>query len=902
MESPESSTAQPDPTESSNETVTLMMTDIEGSTQLLESLGAGYPRLLFRARELLKAAVTRHGGDVREIEGDAVFAVFADASDAVVAAVDAQLSFHAEPWPSNADVRVRIGLHTGQPRRVGDSYFGLDVHRTARITAAASGAQVVLSAATRAHLRHETLPPHLSIRDLGSHRLKDLRYPEVLFDLEIPGLVSRFGSLRSLDAQPNNLPSSPNRFIGRQHQIVDVRNIVLRSDTRLLTLTGAGGTGKTRLAIETAQGLLGSFPHGVFLVPLASVSDADLLAMVTLQTLGLPDFGNKAPLESLIHHLAKRRMLLVLDNFEHLMGAATQVVALLNACPGLKILATSREPLNLRSEKEYRVGPLPVPETSAATDVDSLQAVESVRLFVERVQDYDQHFAVATQNAAALSGICRRLDGLPLALELAASWIRLYTPQALLTRLQDSIDLLRGGAKDLAGHQHTLKDTIAWSYKLLKDDEQTVFRRLSVFAGGCTLDSAVSLASDRQTDTDIMDAVMSLVRKSLVTQTSVEGQTRIGMLETIRQFAIGELELTPEDVTMRRRHAEHYLALAERMAPGLTGRQQRLFVTPLMMEQDNLRSALTWAIQQRQLAITSRSLTALLWLWIPRGQFTEGRRWATRALEAFTELGDVREVALIREAAGWLEVLAGDYPAALPQFERAYNVFANLPDVKEHARASVTLGVTCLVLGDERGLSLSDEALKLALMQEDKTVLALARLCVGIRHQVSGNAADAAAFYSEALETFYQADNVFWPGQVLQNLARLRLEEEDYAGAMGKASEALEIGREFNYPMIRNLSLAVMGGIARKKGDAMLAARLFGAVRSSLSELGVTFEPPEQGAMDEDIQAIHSLLDAESCAAAFDEGRWWQDPDILSAVRSFHAGCRAGNPDRPPVS
>ncbi len=902
MESPESSTAHPEPTESSDETVTLMMTDIEGSTQLLESLGGGYPPLLFRSRELLKAAITRHGGDVREAEGDAVFAVFADAGDAVGAAVDAQRALSAEAWPSHAAVRVRIGLHTGQPRRVGDSYFGLDVHRTARITAAASGAQIVLSGATRAHLRDEDLPPGLSIRDLGSHRLKDLRYPEILFDLEIPGLASRFGSLRSLDAQPNNLPSSPNRFIGRQQQIEDVRSLVLRSDSRLLTLTGAGGTGKTRLAIEAAQGLLGSFPHGVYLVPLASVSDADLLAMVILQTLGLPDFGNKTPLESLIHHLAKRTMLLVLDNFEHLVGARTQVVAMLNACPGLKVLATSREPLNVRSEKEYQVGSLTVPGASAAADIDSLQAIDSVRLFVERVQAYDQHFTVAPHNAAALAAICRRLDGLPLALELAASWIRLYTPQALLARLQNSIDLLKGGAKDLAGHQQTLKDTIAWSYKLLNDGEQTVFRRLSVFTGGCTLDSAVSLASDGHADTDIMDAVMSLVRKNLITQSSAEGETRIGMLETIRQFAAAELELTPEDGAMRRRHADHYLALAERMAPGLTGRQQRLFVTPLMREQDNLRAAMSWAIQQRQLAMTSRFLTALLWLWIPRGQFAEGRTWSGRALDAFAELGDVREVALIREAAGWLEVLAGAYEPARQHFERSYNVFANLPGIQDHARASVTLAVTCLVLGEERGLSLSDEALKLAVMQEDKTVSALARLCGGIMHWVSGNAGEAAAFYSEALRMFDEADNVFWPGQALQNLARLRVEADDYADAMEKASKALDIGREYSYPMIRNLSLAVIGCIALKKGDAILGARLFGAVTSSLSELGVTFEPPEQEALDKDIAAVKALLDRESCAAAFDEGRRWREPDILGAVRSFHTRCVAGGSDQPAVT
>jgi non-specific serine/threonine protein kinase len=461
--------------------------------------------------------------------------------------------------------------------------------------------------------------------------------------------------------------------------------------------------------------------------------------------------------------------------------------------------------------------------------------------------------------------------------------------------LQNSIEMLKGGAKDLAGHQQTLKDTIEWSYKLLTPNEQSVFRRLSVFTAGCTLESAVSLGSDGHADHDISSDVMSLVRKNLVTQAFVDGQIRVGMLETIRQFGVAQLERSPEEASMRRNHAEHYLALAERSAPGLTGRQQRLFVTSLMTEQDNLRAALAWTIQERDLGMTSRFLTALLWLWIPRGQFTEGRTWAKRALDAFAGFEHTREFALILEAAGWLEVLSGDYPAGMPLFERAYNIFTNLPDVRERARACVTLGVACLVLGDERGRALSDEALQLALTQQDKTVLALARLSVGIRHQVSGEGPEAAASYREALDTFYEADNVFWPGQALQNLARLHLELDDYASAMALASEALEIGREYGYPMIRNLSLAVIGSVAVKKRDLLLAARLFGAVQSSLSELGVSFEPPEQGAMDEDIKLVNTLLDVDAYAAAFGEGSRWGEPDILTAVRSFHAGCLVGN-------
>ena len=574
------------------DSVTFLRTDIEGSTRLLEELGPAYPSVVERHRELLLKATAKHEGVEIDSQGDEFFAAFPDASKAVRAAIDIQLAVDSEPWPSRAAVRVRIGVHTGRARVVGGRYFGLDVHRAARIAAAGSGGQVVLSAATRAQLNDRDFP-EVAIRDLGSHRLKDIRYPEVLFDLAIPGLADSFGALTSLDTRPNNLPLLPTTFVGRTQHLAAVRALLLDANTRLLTLTGPGGTGKTRLAIEAVRNVLDQFPHGVFLVQLAPVSDQDLLATTIVQTLHLPQFASKTPLDTLRHYLAQRHILLLLDNFEQIVGAATTVVQLLNDFPKLKVVVTSRQLLNVEFEEEFRVPPLELPRQHqpAPADVESLAAIESVRLVIDRARKYDPHFTLTAENAEAISAICTRLDGLPLALELAASRLRLYEPRFLLKHLGSSLDLLAGGRRDLAPHQRTLKDTIAWSYRLLSADEQLLFRRLSVFRGGCTADQAIAIAAIGQSSELVMNGLESLVVKSLLFQYSVEGEPRLGMLETIREFAAQQLEHKAEDADMRRSHARHYLALAEKMAPRLVGREQRRFVTALLAEEDNLRAA-----------------------------------------------------------------------------------------------------------------------------------------------------------------------------------------------------------------------------------------------------------------------------------------------------------------------
>jgi predicted ATPase/class 3 adenylate cyclase len=867
--------------------VTLLLTDIETSTQLLEALGEDYPRVIVRSRQLLEKAIARHGGVVVDSQGDAFFAAFKHAGSGVHAAVDIQRSFALETWPSAASVRVRIGLHTGRPTLVDGKYFGLDVHRAARIAAAAAGGHVLLSAATRAQLHDDDVPIGVDIRDVGSHRLKDIRYPEVLFDLSIAGLPDSFGSLKLLETRPNNLPTPSTTFVGREQQVQEVCALLRRADTRLLTLTGPGGTGKTRLAVAAAGSLLNDFRNGVFLVQLAPISDSSLLPSTIVQTLGIPEFASRSPLDSCKHYLAQCETLLVLDNFEQIVGAATVLLELLHACPKVKALVTSREALNVRLEQEYLVTPLQVPDQAANVDLDSLAEIESVRLFVDRARNHDPRFSLSATNAAAVAAICARLDGLPLALELAAAQLRLFTPQALAQHLQRSMELLAGGPRDLPTHQRTLRDTIAWSYRLLNDGEQLLFRRLSVFTGGSTIDSALAVGGNGQTRAEVLDTLMCLARKSLLTQNLVAGEIRLGMLQTIQEFGRQLLDETDASAAVHKLHADHYLTVAEKMAPGVLGSDQKRFVTALLAEQDNLRAALAWAIHHEDAEMTSRLVRALLWLWIPRGQFAEGNTWTKRALDRFAPMGPVRELALLLDAAGWLAALGGDYPTALPLFEQAYQIFHALPDSKEQARAKTTLSVTCLVLEDPRGTELSDQAVAMFLSTDSQGDLGLALLSAGIKHQLSGNAALAAECYEKALETFHRIDNVFWPGQILQNLAQLRLQEGDWPRAAALAVEAFEIGREYNYPMITSLSLAVLGAIAVATGAPTLAAQFFGAVDKSLCALGVKFEPPEDAVLQMNIHRAKTLLGPQHFDPAFAEGRCWREADIVAAVQSL---------------
>jgi len=611
-------------------TVTLLFTDIEGSTRLLQRVGDDYAGLLSQHRSLLEEAFVAHGGVVVDKEGDAFFVAFASAKDAVAAAGEAQRALVSHDWLDENEVRVRMGLHTGEPRVVEARYVGLDVHHAARVMAVGHGGQVLLSETTRA-----LLDADIRLRDLGEHRLKDLSRPQRLYQLEVDGLPSEFPPLQTLDNHPTNLPVQTSAFIGREQELEATGALLERDDVRLLTLIGPGGTGKTRLALQLAANVVERFGNGVFFVSLAPIRDWELVVPTVSRTLGLREQAGETPLETLAEYLAEKELLLVLDNFEHVFAAAPAVAGLLASAPGLQLLVTSRVPLRLRGERAHRVPQLAVPDLRRPAVAEEVVEYESVRLFVDRARAAAVDFEVTAANAEAIAEICVRLDGLPLAIELAAPRVRTLTPPALLRRLDQRLALLTGGAQDVDPRQRTLRGTIEWSYELLVEKEKTLFARLGVFVGGCRLEAAEAVCDfDGAFGDELLDGLDSLVEKSLLRQRAdSDGEPRFWMLETIREFAIELLDAAGELQDACARHAAWTADAVERLEAESRSGDHSAFLARVEDSLPNMREAISWAREHRDGELLLRLATALWVFWSSRGLGPEGRRALEDALE-----------------------------------------------------------------------------------------------------------------------------------------------------------------------------------------------------------------------------------------------------------------------------
>jgi predicted ATPase/class 3 adenylate cyclase len=616
-------------------TVTFLFTDVEGSTRLLQEHGAGYADLLAEHRRALRDAFTRNAGIEVDTQGDAFFVAFHSAASAVTAALEGSEALGAGP------IRVRIGIHTGEPIVTDEGYVGIDVHRAARIAAAAHGGQIVVSETTR-----RLLDSDASVRDLGEHRLKDLTDPERLYQLG----DGAFPPLRTLDA--TNLPVAASALVGREQEVEELV-AMLSNGTRLLTLTGPGGTGKTRLALQVAAELVGTQRDGVFWVPLVGLSDPELLDSEVAQAIGAPD--------DLTGFLRGRELLLLLDNFEHLLDAAPSVSTVLGACTGVRVLVTSRAPLHVAGEQEYRLEPLPERDAAA--------------LFAERARSVGRDVTPDT----TVEAICRRLDGLPLAVELAAARTKLLAPERLLDRLDSVLPILTGGARDAHERQRTLRATIEWSYDLLDDAGKERFSQLSVFAGSFPLQAAEEVCDAE------LDVLASLVDYSLVKPV---GEDRFLMLETIREYAREQLDASGRSDEVRQRHADHFAARAED-AYTMRFVDEAESVARLEPDHDDLRAALDWlerADSSRALALAG----ALGWFWLSHGHLVEGRGRLATALSASSVGGSIRARALT--ASGALVARGGDAAAGRAQVEEAIGLWQELEDRAELAAALATLG------------------------------------------------------------------------------------------------------------------------------------------------------------------------------------------------------------------
>jgi predicted ATPase/class 3 adenylate cyclase len=771
-------------------TVTFLFSDVAGSTRMLRELGDQYSEVLAEHRRVLRKVFDEHSGREVDTQGDAFFVAFPSAKDAVTAAVYAQRAL------AETALRTRIGIHTGEPEIAGDGYVGMDVHRAARVCDAGHGGQVLLSRATR-----DLVAEEFELRDLGEHRLKDLPQPERLFQLLITDLPQEFPPPRTLTSA--TLPTEPTPLVGRERELAQVFALLCREDVRLVTLTGPGGAGKTRLAVHVAADALENFPGGAFFVELAPLIDPSLVVPTLARTLGVPETGRRPLREALGDYLAERQVLLVLDNFEHVLPAATTVGALIATAPRLKVLVTSRSPLHLAAEHEYAVPPL--------------EPAEAVALFTSRAGMVKATFELDHESRGAVEEICGRLDGLPLAVELAAARMKHLSPQALRGRLGHRLQLLTRGPKDVPQRQQTLRATIDWSYDLLDDEEQALFARLAVFAGGCTLEAAEHVCTAN------LDALASLVDSSLLREEERAGEVRFAMLDTIREYALERLDATEQGEHVRRAHAEHYLALAERAEPELLGADQAAWLARLDPEHDNFRAVLDWALDAGDTELALRVIGSLRRAWVARGYLTETREWLEAALASSNGAGDAARAKALY-GLGRVALTQGDYVHAVPPLKQSAAVFRELDDMRGVVYALADLGWIATVRGDhERARSLATESVAHARRANDETAIAAALHSLACATLEDGDDARASELFAESLALRRSLGDKRNIANSLTYLGLTALLRGDCSNARMLLKESLSLGRELGNLLVVGAADANLGLVALFEGDPALA-------------------------------------------------------------------------------
>jgi predicted ATPase/class 3 adenylate cyclase len=879
--SPKPQVGRPLPTK----TVTFLLTDIEGSTQLWEQSPQAMQAALADHDESLRHAIESSNGVLFKTTGDGVYAAFAVATDALAACLAAQLVLqsaetkasddHPASCPSDvpAPLRVRMGLHTGVAELRGGDYFGSALNRAARIMSAAHGGQVLLSAAT-AELVRGQLPEATTLLDVGEHRLKGVLNAERLFQIVAPALRADFPPLRSLNVEATNLPLQASSFIGRGTEQADI--IGLLSSHRLVTLTGAGGIGKTRLSIAIGTELLTQYSDGVWFVNLASLADPALVSQSVAMVLGLRATQGRLDLTMLTGHLHDKRLLLILDNCEHLVQACAQFAdAILHTCPQVRVLATSREPLGIAGEISRRVSSMQTPGASPHVAATQVAGFEAVRLFTDRARAVRSNFHLTDENAPAVVQICQRLDGIPLALELAAARVKMFSVEQIASRLDDCFLLLTDGSRTAMPRHQTLHSLIDWSHTLLSEREQILLRRLSVFAGGWSFEAAQAVCTgDGIGENAVLDLLGQLVDKSLVTVAEHEGQSRYRLLETIRQYAHEKLLESGERDRVGQQHMDFYVTWTETLEPEFVGNEQTVWLKRLDPELDNLRATLAWSIATRAIRSGSRLLSATYRFWWLRGQSREVIQRLTEFLNQPEFAAHTMERARALYAAGFLENwVHSNFSDARPLLEESFAIANDLGDNKYAVRAQMQLGVAAQYQGDHQtARSLFAMGKALALAKND---------VFAVRNILSFEADDAymqgeyerAKSLNEACIAHRKTREGHDLAYLLRRLGQCCLRLGHAGEAVGFIRESLMLNWDLGDRQGVAACMAALAAVAMAEGQEHKAITLFAAVDVALKNIGSQLLHFDQTVYDRNLLGVRAQLDRTSFEAAWADGQ-----------------------------
>lgn len=910
-------------------TVTFLFSDIEGSTERWERDRSAMSAALARHDALMRATLEARGGYVFKTMGDEFCAAFFTAPDAMAAALESQRAINAENFAQVGDLRVRMALHTGHADERDGDYFGPAVNRTARLLAIGHGGQVLVSG-TSADLLQGEMPAQTSLRDLGAHRLKDLARPEQVYQVVAPDLPQTFAPLNSLDELPNNLPRRLTSFVGRDRVIGDVAALIEKS--ALVTLVGAGGAGKTRCAIQIGAELLDGSGDGVWLAELAPISDPRLVANVVAQTLHVQPQPDRAVTETLLAYLKRKRLLLILDNCEHVIEEARHLVAaILHECPEVRVLATSREGLNIAGEEIYRVPSLAIPPDADRATVQDASRYEAVQLFVDRALSVDKRFALTEENAAEIAEICTRLDGIPLAIELAAARVKVLAPRQLAQKLDERFRLLTGGDRSALPRQQTMRALIDWSYDLLTDDERELFRKLSIFAGGFTLESAVAVcAADAIDEMALLDVLTSLVDKSLVQAELVADGSRYRLLESTRAYAREKLVERGEYAAIASAHAAAFLAFAEKLNRAYDTTPDRVWTMQAEQEMDNWRGALEWSLASRgDVALGLRLAAGMRWMWYSFAA-SEGRRWVRAALAETDASMPDSVVGKLHLTEAQLDAVFAQHKTSQEAAQRALQRLKQFDDEDTvHAQRLAARAEFFVGRGGE-GESLLRETLdcaeRLGMKKMRASLLsdladarrgagdlrsarslfsdarALARTFGSDRVMltVAGNSAEhefeggdpeaAVALANEALAVSRKLSSRSTAG-ALGNLSAYLVALGRYDEARNHARESLALARELQSSVlatyvIQHLAAALLLRPAEDEGAACdareRAARLLGYVDARLTALEARREYTEQQEYDKMAAVLRDAIGEDEVAKLVAEGAAWSEEQAIA--------------------